>query len=336
MRAFVISELTGPSAGRVQDAPEPEGAHDWSPGQRLLIEVAAAGVAFPDILQSRGEYQHGAPPPYVAGSEVVGTVLEAPPQSRFQVGDRVAGLTVWGALAERALALPDYTFHVPDTMSDEAAAAFPLNYATAWFTCRRLAIRSGESVLVHGAAGGVGTATLDLLTHLGARPIAVVSDSGKEEVCRARGVTDIVRSDGPWLEAVRELTGGRGVDAVVDPVGGDRFTDSLRSLDVGGRLGVVGFAGGGIPTVKVNRLLLRDLSVVGVALAPWVERYPDLALDLATDLEQLARVGAVAPHVGLVVPLERAREALEAIDQRQITGKAVVRINDQTPHGGPL
>jgi NADPH2:quinone reductase len=330
VRALVIPHLSGPQAGEVRDVPAPTGAHEWADGQRLLIDVHAAGVAFPDLLQSRGEYQHGQPVPYVAGSEVAGTVLEAPDDSRFRLGDRVAGLTLWGAVAEQALAIPRFTYRVPDSMSDEAAAALPLNYATAWFTCRRLGLVDGETVLVHGAAGGVGTATLEYLAARGATSIAVVSDDTKAEVARSMGATHVVRSDGDWLSAVRDLTGGRGVDAVIDPVGGDRFTDSLRCLDLGGRLAVVGFAAGQIPTVKVNRLLLRDLSVVGVALAPWVDRYPQVAVDLADDLERLAAEGRFNPHVGLVVPLDRAVDALLALDERRIQGKAVVRVKPPT------
>ncbi|MBM6545408.1 NADPH:quinone oxidoreductase family protein [Janibacter sp. YIM B02568] len=333
MRAFVIQELTGPSAGAVHDVPEPEGAHEWAEGERLLIDVRTAGVAFPDVLQTRGEYQHGQEPPYVAGAEVAGTVLEAPSGSRFQVGDRVAGLTLWGALAERALALPQYTFRVPEAMSDESAAAFPLNYSTAWFACRRAAVTAGETVLVHGAAGGVGTAAIQALRALGASPIAVVSDDAKAEVARHMGATHVVRSDGTWVDQVKDLTDGLGVDVVIDPVGGDRFTDSLRSLDVGGRLAVVGFAAGEIPTVKVNRLLLRDLSVVGVALAPWIERHPDTAVRMAADLEAWASAGQVSPHVGLVVPLDEAVDALRAIDERRIMGKAVVRV--KAPNSSP-
>ncbi|MCW2713584.1 MAG: NADPH:quinone oxidoreductase family protein [Frankiales bacterium] len=326
MRAFVITELTGPAGGAVSEAPEPVGAHPWSDGRRLLVEVHAAGVSFPDVLQARGAYQHGIEVPYVSGGEVAGVVLEAPPGSRFVPGDRIAGLTVWGGLAERALVPPQYAVPLPPDMGFAEGAAFYLNYATAWFSLYRTGFRAGETVLVHGASGGVGTATVQVVTALGGRALAVVSSADKEQTARAAGASEVVRCDVPWLERVRELTDGRGVDVVVDPVGGDRFVDSLRSLDVGGRLAVVGFAAGTIPTVKVNRLLLRDLSVVGVALEPFVRRHPEVADELARALLALAADPVVSPFVGHRLPFESARQALELIESRSAAGKVVVEI----------
>jgi NADPH2:quinone reductase len=330
MRAFVIPELTGPAAGEVREVPEPEGAHPWADGERLLIEVHATGVSFPDLLQSKGQYQHAAPPPYVAGGEVAGVVLEAPAGSRFAPGDRVASLTLWGGLAERALGQPAYTVKLPDWMSYAEGAALELNYATAWFALHRVQVRAGETVLVHGAAGGVGTATIQVAQALGATPIAVVSSDEKEKVAREAGADLVVRSTSGWAAEVKALTDGRGVDVVIDPVGGDRFTDSLRSLDIGGRLAVVGFAGGRIPEVKVNRLLLRDLSVVGVALAPYVERYPSTSEELSEALERLSADGSIRPVVGRVLPLEQAGEALALIERREALGKVVVRIHEES------
>src|SRR4029079_17335381 len=150
---------------------------------------------------------------------------------------------VWGAMAEVALAVPRYTVKLPDAMSFTEGAALWLNYATAWFAIERAGVREGESVLVHGASGGVGTAALDLLRGVGARAIAVVSSDEKERVARSLGAAEVVRSTGAWLDEVRALTEGRGVEVVLDPVGGDRFTDSLRALDVAGRLVVIGFCG---------------------------------------------------------------------------------------------
>lgn len=325
MRAFLMKELAGPSGGSVTEVPEPEGAHPWAAG-RLLIDVHAAGVSFPDLLQTRGQYQHGAPPPYVAGGEVAGVVVEAPEDSGLRPGDRVASLSVWGALAERALGIPHYTVKLPDGLDFVAGAALYLNYATAWFSLHRVGFQAGEHVLVHGASGGVGTATLQLVRALGGHPVAVVSTKDKERVALDAGAEQVVRAGDGWAAEVRELTGGNGVQVVVDPVGGDRFTDSLRCLDVGGRLAVVGFAAGSIPTVKVNRLLLRDLSVVGVALDPYVARFPAVAGTLARDLERLAASGAIRPLTGHVLPLADARRALELIDTRQATGKVVVRV----------
>lgn len=323
MRALLIPETTGPAASVLTDVPEPEGAHPWANGERLLVEVKAAGVSFPDVLQSRGDYQHGLPAPYVAGGEYAGVVLEAPPGSRFEPGTRVAGLSVFGGTAERVLSIPHYTVRMADEMSWVEGAAFFLNYATAWFTLRRAGFADGKSVLVHGAAGGVGTATLDLLRGRAKPAIAVVSSDDEERVARESGADVVLRSGAEWS---RQTTGGNGVNIVVDPVGGDRFTDSLRALDIGGRLMVVGFAGDSIPTVKANRLLLRDLAVIGVALDPWVQRFPGMASELVAGLEQAAAAGRVRPTVGHVLPFHRATEALGIIDRREAHGKVVVKM----------
>ncbi|MBC2642133.1 MULTISPECIES: NADPH:quinone oxidoreductase family protein [unclassified Rhodococcus (in: high G+C Gram-positive bacteria)] len=328
MRAFVLDDTTGPGTGRVGNLPEPVAAHPWADGRRLLIDVHAAGVSFPDLLQSRGEYQHATPPPYAPGGEVAGIVLEAPEGSRFGPGDRVASLTLWGGMAERALGLEQYTARLPDTMSFTDGAAIVLNYSTAWFSLYRTGFRSGDTVLVHGAAGGVGTATVQVASALGGTVIGVVSTDAKEEVARGAGAQSVVRSDGDWLSRVKELTNGLGVQIVVDPVGGDRFTDSLRALDVGGRLAVVGFTSGEIPTVKVNRLLLRDLGVVGVALAPYVSRFPEVAERMTREIEELLSRDAIRPVVGHVLPLEDGGRALRLLDDRQATGKVVVTVRE--------
>lgn len=326
MRALVIEETTGPSAGVLTEVEEPRGAHPWARDERLLVEVHAAGVSFPDLLQSRGAYQHGLPAPFVSGGEYAGVVLEAPGGSRFAPGDRVAGLTVFGAVAERTLAIPHYTLKIPPTMAWEAGASFFLNYATAWFTLERAGFTDGQSVLVHGAAGGVGTATLDLLRGRAAPSIAVVSSDAKSGVALEAGADHVLRTEEPWAKTARELTGGLGVDVVVDPVGGDRVVDSLRALDIGGRLMIVGFAAGSIPQIPANRLLLRDLTAVGVALDPWVQRFPELAERLVTDLEAWAAAGRINPVIGDALPFERATEALGIIDRREAQGKVVVRI----------
>lgn len=326
MRGLVIPSTTGPEAAELRDdLPEPEGAHPWANGERVLVEVRAAAVAFPDLLQSRGLYQHGTDAPYVAGGEFAGVVLEAPSASRFRIGDRVAGLSVWGALAERVLAIPRYTVRIPESMGWAEGAAYFLNYATAAFALHRAGFRDGESVLVHGAAGGVGSATLDLLRGRGEPAIALVSSDEKAQVARSCGADRVVGSGGDWSRAVRDIT-GHGVDIVIDPVGGDRFTDSLRALDVGGRLMVVGFAGGSIPEVKVNRLLLRNLSVMGVALDPWEQRFPGFAPVLIDQLEHLAAEGRVRPYVGHRLGLERSHEALGILDRREALGKVVVEL----------
>ena len=263
MRAVVVRELIGPDGAVYGDAPEPEGSHPLSPGERMLVEVHAAAICFPDLLQTRGRYQHLAPVPYVCGSEVAGTVLEAPASSGFVPGDRVLGLARPGAMAERALVPPGYVLALPDHLSYAQGAAVYINYCTAWYALHRAGARPGETVLLQGAAGGVGTAVLQLASAFEVRTIAVVSSDVKERLARELGADEVLRSTGPWLQDLRELTDGRGVHVVIDTVGGDRFLDSVRAMRIGGRLVVVGFAGGEIPSIKVNRLLLRNLTLVG-------------------------------------------------------------------------
>lgn len=326
MRAVVVEELGGPDALRVGEFPEPQGGHSGAVGGRLLVDVHCTGVSFPDVLQSRGEYQFGAPVPYVPGGEIAGVVREASPESGFAVGDRIAGFVNWGGMAERALAMPQYAIRLPDEMPFAAGAALYLNYATAWFAVERAGARAGETVLVQGAAGGVGTAALDILRSLGIRSIAVVSSDEKERAARHMGADEVVRSQGPWLEAVRELTGGHGVEVLLDPVGGDRFTDSLRALDLGGRLVVIGFSGGEIPVVKVNRLLLRNLTVTGIGLEPMDRRFPGTVRRISDAIEALAADGKVSPLIGRQLPLEDGAEALRILDRREAIGKVVVDV----------
>jgi NADPH:quinone reductase len=326
MRALLLRELGGPDSAELADVPAPVGAHPMGVGGRLLVEVHAAGVSFPDLLRSRGEYQMRPELPFATGAEVAGVVVEADPETGFAPGDRVAGLTHWGGVAELALVMPQHALRLPDTMSFAQGAALYLNYCTAWYALHRVGAREGETVLVQGAAGGVGTAAIELLAARGARSIAVVSSDEKEAAVRALGAGEVVRSTGPWLDEVRELTGGRGVQAVVDPVGGDRFLDSLRSLAIGGRLAVVGFTGGGIPELKVNRLLLRNLTVVGVEMVAMDSEVPGTVRMVNDAVQALADAGRITTLIGARVPFERADEALRILERREAIGKVVVDV----------
>jgi NADPH2:quinone reductase len=295
-------------------------------GAGVVIDVQCAGVAFPEVLQTRGLYQIKPELPFVPGSEVAGVVREAPQGSPFAPGQRVMAFCGLGGFAEVAVAAPHLCFALPDALDFGQGAALILNYHTAHFgLVRRGRVQAGETVLVHGAAGGLGTAALQVAQGLGAHTIAVVSSDSKRKVASDIGAEHVLFSDGPWKDEARALT-DRGVDAVFDPVGGDRFTDSLRALAPEGRLIVVGFAGGSIPEVKVNRLLLGNTEVVGVGWGGFAISKPDLCAEIGAALDQMISAGVVRPLVGERFPLERAADALALIDERRATGKVILDV----------
>ena len=297
-----------------------------TPGRGVVVDVHAAGVSFPEVLQSRGEYQLKPSLPFVPGSEVGGIVRSAPAGASVKAGDRVAAFCMLGGFAEVAVAPEFFCFELPDALDFAQGAALVLNYHTAYFALKlRGRLTEGEWVLVHGAAGGVGTASLQVARGLGARTIAVVSNEEKEGVARDAGADHVVRSDGPWKDEARELSDG-GVDLVLDPVGGDRFTDSLRSLRETGRVVVVGFTGGSIPEVRVNRLLLNNTEVIGAGWGHTSVPKPEVTAQIGAEVARMIESGVVRPIVGARFPLEEASEALKLIDERGATGKVVLDV----------
>src|SRR3954470_17069883 len=322
MRAIQIPRLDGPAAAELVELDEPtdDGA--------VIVEVHSAGVALPDALQSRGLYQYKPEMPYTPGAEIAGVVRSAPDGAHVAKGDRVAGLTMLcGAMAEVVALQSDRVFKLPDNVEFEAGAGLLFNDLTMHHALRtRGRLAEGETVLVHGAAGGVGTSTLRLAPAWGAgRTIAVVSTEAKIAVAKAAGASDVVLAEG-FKDTVKELTGGRGVDIVVDPVGGDRFTDSLRSLAPGGRLLVIGFTGGDIPSVKVNRLLLNNVDAVGVGWGAWSLTHPGYLGEQWAELEPLLASGEVSAPEPIVYPLERAADAIASLEDRTAKGKVVVKV----------
>ncbi len=313
--------MDGPGSVEVREVPEPQRGPD-----QVLIDVRAAGVNFPDVLQAKGLYQYKPELPFTLGSEVAGVVREAPDGSPLRPGDRVAAFCTIGGFAEVVAVHADHVLALPDEVSFPAGACLPMNYLTAHFALLvRGHLRAGQSVLVHGAAGGVGTAVIQLAVALGARVIAVVSTDAKADVARAAGAQEAVLVDG-FRDAVKGLTGGAGVDLVVDPVGGDRFTHSLRSLAPEGRLLVVGFTAGDIPTVKANRLLLSNTDVVGVGWGGYALGRPGYLARQWAALEPHLRSGALNPLISATFPLQQAAEAMARIDERQVTGKVVLEL----------
>ncbi len=320
MRAIQVTRLDGPEAVELTDIDEPG-------GDGVVIDVQAAGVAFPDALLTRGHYQYLPRLPFVLGGEIAGVVRSAPPDAHVRSGDRVLALTmITGGMAEVAVVSPERVFKLPDNVTFEAGAGVLFNDLTVHFALRtRGRLMPGETVLVHGAAGGIGTSTLRLAPALGAgRTIAVVSTTEKIDVAKAAGATDVVLADG-FKKSVAALTDGRGVDIVMDPVGGDRFTDSLRSLAPAGRLLVVGFTGGEIPSVKANRLLLNNIDAVGVGWGAWVLSHPGYLSEQWTELEALLASGKVSAPQPQVYPLEQAAQAIASLENRTARGKVVLR-----------
>ncbi|HET7357106.1 MAG TPA: NADPH:quinone oxidoreductase family protein [Nocardioidaceae bacterium] len=320
MRAVHVVSLEGPRGVQVVDVPEPTAGD-----AQLLVDVHALGVSWPDLLQTRGEYQLKPELPFCLGVDFAGTVQQAPPESGFTAGDRVACCLPYGGGAETVAVDPEAVFPLPDGVSFEKAAALPMNYLTAQFAlATRAGLREGETVLVHGAAGGLGTASVQVAKGYGARTIGVVSTPEKAEVARAAGADEAVLRDG-FLTQVRELTDGAGVDVVVDVVGGD-VTDSLRALAPLGRLLVLGFTSGTIPQVKVNRLLLNNTDVRGVGWGAFGMVRPGFMRKQWEELLPMIRSGVVDPPVGATYSLDQIGPALTDMEERRTLGKSVVRL----------
>jgi NADPH2:quinone reductase len=317
MKAVQITTLEGPTAVELVDIPSPEPGPD-----QVLIRVHAAGVAFPEVLQSRGLYQMKPDLPFTPGAEIAGEIIAAPDGSGFAPGDRVAALCLLGGFAEEAVAPLETTFALPDAMTYEQGASIIFNYGTAYFALiERGHLQAGETVLVQGAAGGIGTAAIQVAKAFDAgRVIAVTSTPEKGAIALEAGADEFVLPDG--FKDIAKEQGG--VDIVVDPVGGDRFTDSLRSLKDDGRLLVIGFTAGEIPTVKVNRLLLNNVSVVGVGWGAYVLQRPGHIAKEWAALEPHLKNGAIQPVVGPTFPLAEAAQALLTLDERRATGKVLL------------
>jgi NADPH:quinone reductase len=320
MRVLEVADLSGPDGVRLGERPEPE-------ADGVLVDVRAIGLSFPDLLRSRGEYQDRVATPYVVGQEFAGAVIEAPAGSGFRPGDRIAGMTGGaGAAVERLVADPSSLVTLPDSLTFEQGAGALFNYQTALVALEvRGRLKPEEVVLAHGAGGGTGTAVVQVAKAIGARVIAVVSSDDKAEAARLAGADEILRSDAAWKDAALELTDGRGVDLAFDPVG-DRMLDTIRALAYGGRWVVIGFTGGSIPQVPANRLLLKNVEVVGSYLGGYVKQVPDGRARLLGRVKDLLQSGAIAPVVGSTFPMERGADALRELSERRARGKVVVTV----------
>ena len=291
----------------------------------IVVDVRAAGVCFPDLLLSKGEYQLKLPPPFIPGMEAAGVVHWAPEDSEFTVGERVSAFGLLGCYAERVIVPLANVTRSPAELDDAEAVSLLVNYNTMYFAlARRAAMRPGDSVLVLGSAGGVGTAAIQVARAMGAsKVIAVVHRTGATEFVESLGADVVLPLTDGWTQAVREHTDGRGVDIVVDPIGGSAFDDAIQVLAIDGKLLVIGFAAGAIPTVKVNRLLLRNVGVLGVAWGEYLHQVPGSAALFAWGLGQLVSLG-LKPPPPQRYPLSEAPAALQALADGGVFGKLVL------------
>jgi NADPH:quinone reductase len=328
MIALVCPELGGEEVLRVEELPSPPCGPD-----EVRIGVHAASVNFPDTLVIRGEYQYKYDPPFVPGHECSGTLLEVGADvDAFDVGDRVLAMTGIGAFASEVVAKPprtDQVFRIPDSMRWDEAAAFDLTYGTAIHGFRRGELCAGESVLVLGAAGGTGSAAIQVAKAMGAYVIAAAGGPEKLAIAEQCGADATIDYREEGLSArVKELTGGSGVDVVFDPVGGDDFREYLRCLAWNGRYLVVGFATGEIPTVGLNLILLKSISIVGVAYGASARVDP---IGNARDFDQLFEwydAGLLHPVIGHHFPLEQGADALRVVANRGALGKVIIDVGN--------
>jgi NADPH:quinone reductase len=319
MKACVVQELSGPSGMSFVDVP------DVVPGpDDVVLDVRAAGVCYPDLLLTKGAYQLRLEPPFTPGMEVAGVVAAAPAGSGLSVGQRVSASCGIGGYAEQVAVPVSAVSPSPGELDDAEAVSLLVNYHTMYFAyTRRAALRAGETVLVLGSAGGVGTAAIQIAKAMGARVIAAVHRTAASEFVESLGPDAVVALTDGWAKAVMDATDGRGVDVVVDPVGGAPFDDAIRTMATDGRLLVIGFAAGGIPTVKVNRLLLRNVGVLGVGYGEYIRRRPETAAEVAEGLAGLVTAG-LKPPPPVRFPLSEGAAALQALDDGGVFGKLVL------------
>jgi NADPH2:quinone reductase len=322
MKAMVATRWGEPSELEYLDVPDPEPG----PGQ-VAVETRAAGCNFPDILMVQGKYQVKPPHPFSPGHEIAGVVRAVGPGvTRVRPGQRVIGNLEWGGYAERAVTAAERVHPIPDGMPFDQAAAFYVVYQTGYSALvRRAALQPGEWLLVHGAAGGVGLAAVQLGKALGARVIATAGTSEKLEVAREAGADVLVNYQSEdWVERVKAVTGGEGADVIYDPVGGDVFDGSTKCIAFEGRLLTIGFAGGRIPTLAINRVLLKNFSVVGVHWGYYQRRGSPLVQEWMDALMKLYGEGRIRPVIYRAYPLREAAAALRALASRESYGKVVL------------
>jgi NADPH2:quinone reductase len=324
MKAWRVIEWCEPEQMKLEDIPLPEPG----PGE-VRIKNRAAALNFYDILLIQGRYQVKPKLPFTPGSEVAGQIdAVGRGVSDFSVGDRVQAMALGGGFSEYSLAAADKTFRIPDGMSFEEAAAMIVIYQTSYFALKnRTTVRPGEWLLVHAGAGGVGLSAIQIGKAIGARVIATAGSDEKVAFCLSQGAERALSYAGNgWVDEVKAITGGRGADLIYDPVGGDVFDLSTKCIAPEGRLLVIGFAGGRIPSIAANRVLLKNISIVGVYWGGYLEHHPKFMKEAQADLFAMYEAGEIKPVVSETYPLSEAATALRALAGRKTHGKVVLTI----------
>lgn len=322
MYRMVVRELGGPASLERDELTRVAAG----PGE-VAIDVRAIGCNFFDTLITRGKYQVRPDLPFSPGAEVAGTVREVGQGVEgFSVGDRVSALLVYGGFASAVAAPQERVFPMPDGMSFEEAAALGLVYQTSHVALvHRANLEAGETLLVHAAAGGVGLAAVQIGVALGARVIGTAGTPDKLKLVKDNGADVVINyRDEDWLQRVKELTGGRGADVIYDPVGGDTFDKSTKCIAFEGRLLVIGFASGRIPSMQMNRVMLKNISLVGLHWGAYFDEDPRVLRDAQAEISRLHQEGKIVPLISATYPLDEARAALDALGSRKTTGKVIL------------
>ncbi|AXS82674.1 MULTISPECIES: NADPH:quinone oxidoreductase family protein [Marinobacter] len=324
MKAILCKEYGPAEKLVIEDVPSPD-----VKGHGVKVRVKAAGLNFPDTLIIEGKYQLKPNMPFSPGGEMSGEVIGVGEKvTRFNVGDRVAGLTGYGAFAEEVVVPEQNLLPIPEGMSDEKAAAFTMVYATSYYALKQRAnLQPGETLLVLGASGGVGLATVELGKAMGAKVIAAASSAEKLAVAKAAGADELINyTEEPLKDAVKKLTKSKGVDVIYDPVGGDFTEQALRAMAWNGRHLIIGFAAGDIPKIPANLTLLKGCSVVGVFWGSFTQREPEASAQNMMELMKLYGEGKIDPKISEVFEFEDFAKALGALTERRATGKVVLKV----------
>ena len=324
MRALVCNAYGPPESLVIEERDDPLPG----PGE-IVVDVAAAGINFPDVLVIAGKYQVKTPPPFVPGNEAAGVVSGVGDDvGGFEIGDRVIIATRGGAFAEKCIASAPLTIPMPAGLDFEQAAGFSVTYGTSYHALKQGAkLQSGETVLVLGAAGGVGIAAVEIAKAFGARVIAAASSTEKLEFARAAGADETIDYSSVSLrDSLKELTGDKGVDVVLDPVGGDLAQQALRALAWHGRYLVIGFASGEIPEFAANIVLLKEARIIGVWWGTWLAKNPEAQMQNLEDLVGLLEAGRLNPRITESYAFDDFSKAFAAITERRAKGKVILRI----------